>query len=158
MEKAKKGLTLDTFLEYCLIMLLITAIAYIGNWIYSDFGLMESLPGILILLAIAFVGYTLSELIPFNIPSVVYISIVGLLVAMPVSPLSEMVVAYTGKVEMLPLATPVLAVAGVSMGKSWAEFKKIGWRGILVAALVMIGTFVGSAVVAQVILSMTGII
>ena len=72
MEKAKKGLTLDTFLEYCLIMLLITAIAYIGNWIYSDFGLMESLPGILILLAIAFVGYTLSELIPFNIPSVVY--------------------------------------------------------------------------------------
>ena len=67
MEKAKKGLTLDTFLEYCLIMLLITAIAYIGNWIYSDFGLMESLPGILILLAIAFVGYTLSELIPFNI-------------------------------------------------------------------------------------------
>ncbi|POP31012.1 hypothetical protein C3B58_18405 [Lactonifactor longoviformis] len=158
MEKAKKGLTLDTFLEYCLIMLLITAIAYIGNWIYSDFGLMESLPGILILLAIAFVGYTLSELIPFNIPSVVYISIVGLLVAMPVSPLSEAVVAYTGKVEMLPLATPVLAFAGVSMGKSWAEFKKIGWRGILVAALVMIGTFVGSAVVAQVILSMTGII
>ena len=69
-----------------------------------------------------------------------------------------MVVAYTGKVEMLPLATPVLAFAGVSMGKSWAEFKKIGWRGILVAALVMIGTFVGSAVVAQVILSMTGII
>ena len=158
MEKAKKGLTLDTFLEYCLIMLLITAIAYIGNWIYSDFGLMESLPGILMLLAIAFVGYTLSELIPFNIPSVVYISIVGLLVAMPVSPLSEAVVAYTGKVEMLPLATPVLAFAGVSMGKSWAEFKKIGWRGILVAALVMIGTFVGSAVVAQVILSMTGII
>lgn len=154
----EKKLTLDTFLEYTLIILMITAIAFVGNWIYSDVGLLESLPGILILLCVAFVGLTLEKLIPFKIPAIVYISVLGLLVAMPYSPVGAVVAEYTGKVQMLPLATPVLAFAGVSMGKDWAAFKKIGWRGILVAACVMVGTFVGSAVVAQCILMTQGII
>jgi hypothetical protein len=44
------------------------------------------------------------------------------------------------------------------MGKDWAEFKKIGWRGVLVSGLVMFGTFFGSAIVAEIILKIQGII
>lgn len=63
-----------------------------------------------------------------------------------------------GKIGMLPTVTPILAYAGVSMGKDWIEFKKIGWKGIVVAIFVMIGTYVGSALIAQLILSAQGII
>ena len=66
--------------------------------------------------------------------------------------------AEVGKIGLLPLATPILAYAGVSIGKDWVEFKKIGWRGIIVAFLVMIGTYIGSAIIAQIILKAQGII
>lgn len=145
-------------MEYVLILLIVTFIAFIGNSIYTGIGLMESLPGIIILMLIAMAGITLEKLIPLPIPTIIYITVIGVLLAMPYSPTSEVVGTLVGKVEMLPLATPVLAYAGVSMGKDWVEFKKISWRGILLAACVMIGTFLGSAVVSHIILSIQGII
>lgn len=151
-------LTANKFLEYLLILLVVAFIDIVGNFVGYKFNIVESLPGMTILLIVALLGFCLSEIVPLNIPAVVYISIIGLLIAMPISPISEMVIAYTKKIQMLCLATPVLAYSGISMGKNWAEFKKIGWKGILVAACVMIGTFVGSAIIAEVILKSQGII
>ncbi len=156
----KKKLTLDEFLEYTLIMLIIAAVALIGNWVSSKFtaSLAESLPGILILFGIAFVGTTLARLIPVKIPAVIWITVIGILLAIEGSPTAPYVTEAVGKIGLLPLATPVLAYAGVNIGKDWAEFKKIGWRGILVTLCVMVGTFVGSAVIANIILHAQGTI
>ena len=155
-----KKLTLDEFLEYTLVMLITAAIVIIGNWISSKFAtsLIESIPGILILLGIAIAGTTLGKIMPGNIPGVIYITLIGILLAVEGSPTAAYVNAAVAKIGLLPLATPVLAYAGVNIGKDWAEFKKIGWRGILVALCVMVGTFVGSAVIAHVILSAQGLI
>ena len=155
-----KKLTLDEFLEYTLVMLITAAIVIIGNWVSSKFTvtLLESIPGILILLGIAIVGTTLGRIMPGNIPGVIYITLIGILLAVEGSPTAAYVNAAVAKIGLLPLATPVLAYAGVNIGKDWAEFKKIGWRGILVALCVMVGTFVGSAVIAHVILSAQGLI
>ncbi len=156
----KKKLTLDEFLEYTLIMLIIAAVALIGNWVSSKFtaSFAESLPGILILFGIAFVGTTLARLIPVKIPAVIWITVIGILLAIEGSPTAPYVTEAVGKIGLLPLATPVLAYAGVNIGKDWAEFKKIGWRGILVTLCVMVGTFVGSAVIANIILHAQGTI
>lgn len=154
----EKRLTLDDFLEYTVVILIVAAIAIVGNFFNSGCPIPEALPGMLILLGIAFAGITLSKVIPVNIPSVVYITVIGVLLAMPYSPTSEVVIKYVDKLQMLSLSAPVLAYAGISMGKDWAEFKKIGWRGILVSLCVMIGTFVGSAIIAQIILRTQGII
>lgn len=156
----KKKLTLDEFLEYTLVMLITAAIVVIGNWISSKFTvtLIESIPGILILLGIALAGTTLAKVMPGNIPGIIYITVIGILLAVEGSPTAEYVNAAVGKIGLLPLATPILAYAGVNIGKDWAEFKKIGWRGILVALCVMVGTFVGSAVIAHIILSAQGLI
>ncbi|MEG1683870.1 MAG: hypothetical protein RR295_08560, partial [Oscillospiraceae bacterium] len=134
----KKKLTMDEFLEYVLIMLIIAAIAVIGNWVSSKFttSLVESIPGILILLAIAIVGTTLAKLIPVNIPAIIYITVIGILLAIEGSPTAAYVTEAVGKIGLLPLATPVLAYAGVNIGKDWAEFKKIGWKGIVVTLCV----------------------
>ena len=77
---------------------------------------------------------------------------------MPYSPTGAYVAEQVNKIGLLPSVTPVLAYAGVSMGKSWVDFKTIGWRGIVVAIFVMIGTYVGSAAIAHIVLSIQGII
>ena len=160
-----KKLTLDTFVEYVLICAICTVISLIGNCINTItdanpdvyVSILEGIPGMAILLGIAIVGLTLSKLVP-KIPSVVWITVIGILLAMPYSPTGAFVAEQVNKIGLLPSVTPVLAYAGVSMGKSWVDFKTIGWRGIIVAIFVMIGTYVGSAVIANIVLSIQGII
>ena len=79
----KKRLTLDEFLEYTLIMLIIAAIALVGNWVSSKFtaSFVDSIPGILILLGIALVGTTLAKVIPLKIPAIIWITVIGILLA-----------------------------------------------------------------------------
>ena len=47
------------------------------------------------------------------------------------------------------------AVAGISIGNEIKAFAKQGWKMIIIALLVMTGTFFGSALVANIILSLT---
>lgn len=144
----KKTFTLDNFLEAVLVMLITAAIALIGNWITSGFAIKfaVAVPGMLILLGIAVAGTLLGDVTP--IPGVIWITIIGILLAVEGSPTATVVNEYVSQIGLLPLATPVLAFAGVNIGKDWVEFKKIGWRGIVVTLCVMIGTFVGSALIA----------
>ena len=58
----------------------------------------------------------------------------------------------------MALATPVVAYAGISIGNSWADFAKLGWKTIVVGMVVLMGTYVGSAVVAHIVLKLQGII
>ena len=154
-----KKLTLDIFIELAVIMLLISIIGVFGNFVGYQVPILESIPGILILFAIALVGTLLTYIIPIkNCPAIIWISIIGVLLACPISPVADQVNLYVGKVNMLALTTCILGFAGVSMSKNWVDFKKIGWRGILVACVVMFGTFIGSALIAQLVLSMTGVI
>lgn len=117
----------------------------------------DNLPGVLIMMGIALAGLILGELVP-KVPVAIWITLIGILLAMPWSPTSSFVVSQVNKIGLLPAATPVLAYAGVSIGQDWIEFKKIGWKGILVALFVIVGTYVGSAVIAQLILKTQGII
>src|SRR5690625_4820389 len=112
----------------------------------------------IVLILICLAGFILRELIPVNFPSIAYISIIGVIVSMPWMPGAEKVAEWTGEVELLPLATPILAYAGIAIGRSWTDFVKLGWKTIVVACLVMLGTFIGSAIIAEIILRVQGII
>ena len=148
------------FVENLVVILITGFISWVGNFIYSkgNVGLVETIPGMLILMAIAVAGLTIAQCVP-KIPAVIWITVIGILLAMPYNPVtSGFVVDQVNKIQMLPLATPILAYAGVTMGKNWEDFKHIGWKGILIACFVMFGTFIGSALVAQVVLSVTNVI
>ena len=64
--------------------------------------------------------------------------------------------AYIAKVNFLALTTPILAYAGIGIGKDMDAFLKSGWRIFIVACAVFFGTFLGSAIIAEVILKMLG--
>lgn len=153
----EKRLTLNTVLDWTLVLCISGFIMLVGNFVGFGVGILESIPGMLILVAISVAGLALAKLIPINMPAICYISIIGILIAIPASPISAYVVEATNKINLLAICTPVLAYTGVSIGKSWADFKKIGWRGIVVTLLVIFGTFFMSALFAEIFMRMQGI-
>ena len=116
---------------------------------------MDSLPGILILLAISLVAVVISKLVPLKLPIIAYCSILGLLVACPISPVREGVIEAVNKINFTAPLTMVGAFAGISISDQIKSFLKQGWKMILIGILVMTGTFLGSALIAQIILSLT---
>jgi hypothetical protein len=144
--------------EWTLLLIIFGLIAAIGNWIgYSVFP-VAALPGMAVLIVICLAGLILQHVLPVNIPSVAYIGIIGILVSMPVMPGSEYIVKWTENINILALATPILAYASIAIGRSWTDFVKLGWRSVVVAMFVMVGTFLGSALIAEVVLRMQKII
>lgn len=144
--------------EWVLLLTIVGVSGLVGNWIGYDIFPLTALPGMAVLIAICLAGFILKEIIPWNFPSIAYISIIGVIVSMPWFPGSDKVVEWTTQVQLLALTTPILAYAGIAIGRSWSDFVKLGWRTLIVASLVMIGTFLGSAVIAEIILRFQGII
>ena len=120
---------------------------------------MQYIPAIalaLILIIIAFFGILLSKIIPIKIPSVAYIVTLSTIVTIPGMPMAELISTYTAKVNFLALCTPILAYAGIYTGKNMDTLKKTGWKIFILALFVMLGTYLGSAIIAQIILKMLG--
>ena len=95
--------------------------------------------------------------IPLNISSILYISVIGIILAFPGMPTSKFVLYYVSKVELLAIVTVFLAYVGIGMGKSWDEFKALGWRAVVVTILVIAATYYGAAIVAHIVLVATGV-
>ena len=102
-----------------LLILIITGIlTLVGNFIGFKVSPLEAIPGILILIIIAFIGILLSKIIPIKIPSVAYIVTLATILTIPGMPMAELISDYTAKVNFLALCTPILAYAGIYTGKN----------------------------------------
>lgn len=96
------------------------------------------------------VGLVLTQVAPFKLPSVAWISLVGIVSTMPWTPGSAWILDKVSHVNFLTLATPCLAYAGIAIARQEIEIaRKSGWKLFIVAVLVMTGTYVGSAFVAD---------
>ena len=140
-----------------LLILIITGVlTLVGNFVGFKVSPMEAMPGVLILIVIAFLGILLSKIVPIKIPSVAYIVTLSTIVTIPGMPMAELISTYTAKVNFLALCTPILAYAGIYTGKNLDTLKKTGWKIVILALFVMLGTYLGSAIIAQIILKMLG--
>lgn len=155
----KEHLKMTSVLDWLLMLLIFGVLTLIINTFSYKNPIMESIPGMLVLIAITFIGMLLAKLIPLKVPAIIYISLIALVISLPVcGAISEFVYTSTSKISTLALCTVILAYSGVAIGKSWAEFKKMGWRGIVVTLCIILGTFLGSALIAQLVLKAQGII
>ena len=145
--------------EWIGILLIFSIMTALGNWVGYQYPFVESLIGMFILCFISLIGLIVEKILPFdNIPAIIYISLIGLFVALPWFPLAEPIIYYTSRVDLISLTTVLLAYAGVAMGKDLGSFKKVGLRGIIVTFAVIFGTYLGSAVIAHIALLYTGMI
>ena len=113
-----------------------------------------SLAGMIILTLITLVGYFLSYVVPAKkISAVLWISIIAIFIASPISPVSDFVVKSVDNVSINAIITPILGYAGIIIGKDWGAFKKVGARGIIVSVFVIIGTFLISSLLGDFFMS-----
>lgn len=127
-------------IDWLIVLIISGGFMLIGNVLGYGETLVRSLPGIAWLILFTFLGFMVQRIVPLDLPAVAYISIIAILFSMPISPVSEMVASQVGSINLLATTTPILAYAGVNVGKDWPLFKEIGYRGIIVSLLVIIGT------------------
>lgn len=136
----------ENFVTIVATLLLSVFFSTICSLVGYKIGIAKSLPGLLILASISLLGYILSYVVPLKkISSVLWISFIAIFIASPASPVAEQVIFHVGNVSLMALCTPILAYAGVLVGKDWAAFKELGFKAVIVAVVVMAGTFLVSS-------------
>ncbi len=129
------------------------AIALAGNDI--AFGTApdgSAIAGMAIVAGVAATGYGLHRLTRGVVPAVFWASVLAMALTYPGTPYAAQVAALTGKINFLALATPVIALAGLSIAKDMPVFRKLGWRIVVVSLAANAGTFLGGSFVAQLFL------
>ena len=144
------------FKEKIFILLITAAISVRANWIGPGINPLQGIPGVLILAAISVAGIGISEIMPGKIPAVAYIVTLATIVTIPAFPLSSFISYHTGNVDFTTLCTPILAYAGIYTGENLDNLKKTGPKIIVLSIFVILGTYIGSAIIAQLILKMIG--
>lgn len=146
-------------LETIFLLILVAIIMAAGNTIGYHIDFITSLEALGILVVISIIGFLISKLPIFRkLPVILWVSIVAAIVSSPIFPLYETIVQVTDKVSLLAVCTPVLAYAGLAIGKDLALFKRISWRIIPVSLAVFSGTFIFAALIAQITLHWEGVI
>lgn len=148
------------FVQQLGLLLMVSVIIILTNIIGYKMPVKDSIIGVLLLSAISLIGLTISKFMSrfVKLPSMMYVSLLGLLLACPVSPVKDIVVETTTPVAFLAPATALGAFAGISLGKDLKDFIKMGWKLVLITLFVITGTFIFSALVADIVLKMTGAI
>lgn len=145
------------FVQQLGLLLMVSVIIILTNVIGYKMPVKDSIIGVLLLSAISLIGLTISKFMSrfVKLPSMMYVSLLGLLLACPVSPVKDIVVGTTTPVAFLAPATALGAFAGISLGKDLKDFAKMGWKLVLITLFVITGTFIFSALVADIVLKMT---
>ena len=149
-------------------VLVITAvIASIGNMLstwHAGAPVMPwaTIPALASMFVIVLLGCLADELmrkIHISLPKILYISLFTMLLSIPgFSPIAEWMQVNYAKIGVLPLCTPILAYAGISIGKDMDSFKKQGLGIVLTSLMAFAGTYIGSAIIAEVLLKLTHVI
>lgn len=161
-------MTKDKWIVNIKVLVISALFASVGNYLSTlkagtPVTPLEAIPGLCLLVLITLVGLLIWSLInkvtgDKNLPAIAYISLIAIIMTIPGVPGAQFVTDSINKIGLLPLCTPILAYAGISIGKDLDSFKKNGVAIVLVSLFAFIGTYIGSAIIAQIILKMTGVI
>src|SRR5690606_3992159 len=128
---------------------LVGLMVLIGNRIGFDVPMMETLPGIILIIIAVLVGDLIYYGTKRILPAVCWISFIAMAMTFPMTPYSAEVAALTGKVNFLAMITPMLTFAGLSLAKDVPAFRRLGWRIVVVSLLANAGVFLAAAAIAQ---------
>lgn len=139
-------------------LIIVGIITLIGNRIGYDIGIIDAVPGMMLIILIGLISLSLAHEIPLELPSFAYAIFISTVLALPFMPTQELYLQYTDQIEFLATTTPILAYAGLSISLQMDKLKQIGWKLIAVGIFVLLGTFIGSAIVAEIVLRLQGLV
>lgn len=146
--------------KLCALMAMIFTLILMSNVVGYGVSPAQTIPGLLILCGIAVVGLTISKAMSrfVKLPSMMYVVVLAVLLSCPISPVSESVIALTSNVQFMAPTTAMGAFIGISLGKEIKAFAKMGWKYVIITIFIITGTFVFSALIADLVLKVTGVI
>ncbi|MBF8984229.1 hypothetical protein IZY60_11845 [Lutibacter sp. B2] len=125
----------------------------------KEFSVAAALPGTILIIVVCLLSLMIKECLPnLKFPAFAWATMIGLILSMPFMPTAKAFLAYTNEVNFLSTTTPILAFAGISVGNKVQELKSMSWKIVLISLLVFTSTFFGSAIIAQIVLKLQGII
>ncbi|AEF56472.1 hypothetical protein [Marinomonas posidonica] len=142
-----------TFRENLIALAVISVVSLISNWAGTGIDPIKTLPAMLIIYVMVIFGLILAKLIPIGFPAVAWVSLVSVLVTIPISPVSEIILTELKNISFLAMVTPILAYAALAITKMEVDlFKRSGFKIAIISILVFTGTYVGSVMVANALL------
>ena len=143
--------------EHAVILVVVSLVGLTANWTGTGVNILSAMPGMAIIYAMVMAGLVIAKFAPFYLPSIAWISIIAIGLTLPAAPTADILLPYLKKVSFLPLSVPILAYAGLAVaGRELDSFRKSGWKIVVVGIFVFLGTFLGSAVIAEIILKIQG--
>jgi hypothetical protein len=103
------------------------------------------------LVALVLVGVGLGKLVR-PISAVIWITTLGAALSSPWSPVGETLAGWASSISILSLATIMLTLAGLSLGKDMGLLKSVGWKIVPVGLVAITASFVLSTLIAEVAL------
>lgn len=148
-----------TILNELKVLCVVAVMILIGQAIGYKISILEAIPGIVIVVALSELSLIIKAAFPkIKFPAFAWASLIALILSMPFMPTAKIFLQFTNKVNFLGTTTPILAFAGIAIGNKVQELKKLSWKFVIVAVFVFLGTFFGSAIVAQIVLKIQGLI
>lgn len=89
----------------------------------------------------------LERKLPIKIPSIIFIIIIGIIVAFPAMPTSHFVLYYVSQIEILSIGTVFIGYVGIGLIGNETEFKEDRLRVIIFTILVILSSYMGYAMV-----------
>ncbi|MTH48660.1 hypothetical protein [Intestinirhabdus alba] len=135
------------------------ALVLLAQAVGKGMSALEALPGAVIMFAIIILSLQIKMWLPkVPLPAFAWATLIALLLSMPYSPVSDVFMNLTNKIDFLSTTTPLLAFAGLSVGNSLDKLKSLSWKIVIISVLVFTSAFFGAAIVAQLILKFQHII
>lgn len=120
---------------------------------------MMTIAGLIVLWAFSMIGIVISDLaqkapvkVIRDFPVLGWVSITSLVLCM----ISDFFVKAIAAVDFLSITTPILTFAGISVVDRLVDLRKTSWKVAIVAVFVFTGTYVGSALLSQLGLYLSG--
>ena len=155
---ASEDMSLGKLKRWSTFLVIFSFIVTIGNFVGYKTPLGDVFIGMLIISLITILGMALERIVPGNIQSLIFISLIGIILAIPGMPTADFIIHYVSQIELTSIVTAFLGYVGIAIGNDWEEFKKIGWKGIIIALIVISGTYLCSAAIAHITLVATGMV
>lgn len=124
-------------------------LALLCNWIATKVDPLTALPGMAIMVVVIAIGHAIYRATKSIVPAVCWVSAIGMALTYPDMPGAAEVARMTGQIGFLPLTTPILTFAGLSIAKDVPMFRRLGWPIIVTSLMANAGTFIGATLIAQ---------
>lgn len=115
--------------------------------------------GLLLLGSFAIIGIAIQKMLQKSsvkiikdFPILGWVSITSLVFCI----FSPFVVKAINSVDFLSITTPILTYAGLSVANRLVDLRKVSWKVAITGIFVFLGTYLGSAILAQIGLFITG--